>query len=296
MNIRANSFTTVKAPDRSGFTLIELLIVIAIIAILAGMLLPVLRKAQEKGQGISCMNNTRELTVGWIMYQGDNNDDLMPVASNAGGYPAINTSTTAPYGNFCDWTSGAYTTNTSGLVGPTALMSTFVQSVGAYKCPADVYKSSQNPAARTRSYAMNGNLDYSGSGPTLVNANGRKYIVAKKANDLRVPGPANIYVFLDEHADSIDDMKFMLNCGYAPGAEKWRELPASYHNGCGSFSFADGHSEIHRWMVRSGVFSTVCPVAYNNYSFQTSLTPWGSKTLGINADYEWLDDREPYTP
>ena len=74
---------------------------------------------------------------------------------------------------------------------------------------------------------------------------GNNYAIFKKFNDINNPSPSLAFVFIDEHADSINDGLFRVDM--TPTATLWKDLPASYHGASGVLAFADGHAEVRRW-------------------------------------------------
>lgn len=213
-----------------AFTLIELLVVIAIIAILAALLLAAITRAKQKAYTITCLGNTKQLALAWAMYPGDNHDDLLlnPPASPDGSWVR----------GFQDM-SGANSDNTNiallmqGTINP--LVS---KSVKIYHCPAD-FSAAPGQTLRLRTYSLNafvGSIPFAGS---------TVYHSFLRQSDLR--NPSTTFTLLEEHPDSINDGWFLPVLSDTD-TEDWQDLPASFHNGCGCISFADGHSEIHKWL------------------------------------------------
>ena len=224
----------------SAFTLIELLVVIAIIAILAGMLLPALSKSKSKAQGIMCMNSGRQMMLAWRFYV-DDNQESVPYSYNPGN-PAewVHGSLDFAIGNRSNWDI-----NQDLVKSP--LWVHGANSPAIWRCPADqsTVKGGGKTYTRIRSLAMNAWFN-----STDVTSFGSGYRVYKKMSDLNDPSPSMTWVIMDEREDSINDGELVVGMdGYPDKPQQWRivDYPASYHNGAGGLSFADGHAEIRKW-------------------------------------------------
>jgi len=275
-----------RSYSRQGFSLIELLIVVAVIAIVAGLLLPALSQARRQARRSQCLNNQRQLLLTWHLYNGDNRELAVanghgPVGSSIALSSAMNEVSSTTF-----WVPGddhfyypAFT-NAQWLTDPkSAMFAPYLRSAAIYKCPED-RSSIKVPGVgkfpHVRSYSMNAYVGWAVNPDELD----RHYRVFTTTADMVGPSPANIFVFQDVHPDNICFPAFVVRM---PGElEQFFHYPSSLHTGRGVVAFADGHAETHRWVDAR----TTPPVTGG------VLAHWNDSPG--NADLAWIRERTSY--
>jgi prepilin-type N-terminal cleavage/methylation domain-containing protein/prepilin-type processing-associated H-X9-DG protein len=277
----------------SAFTLIELLVVIAIIAILASVLMPVLIDAQEAGRRTFCMNNIHQVQLAWVMYNNDNNTYF---AYNLGGQACAATNWVANYENY-----SGFSTDTNWLLevtSPNSQIGQYINNAASFKCPEDQSRQfGLTGIPRVRSYSMSqaigpsANNTSTGQGewlgavgssgyPAAVNAKGDWTVYLKEGMMVGGLGPADIWVLIEEHPDSINDAAFASEQINSPGVTDFIDVPSNIHKNVCPFSFADGHAELHAWR-NPGV---IPPITYNQEIAGSGTGNTAGKVFSENKD------------
>jgi prepilin-type processing-associated H-X9-DG protein len=266
-----------------------------------------LAKAKTKAQGIMCMNNSNQLMKGWHMFTTDNNDLILGAIH--GGMANMNAPTSVdtlkdpvtgqlvyPWAQgWQDWGNSPQNTNLNEIINPQfSSMAPYTGGhKGIYKCPADKFLS--GPQRNTYKFterlrSMSGNIAVgNGNGGPGDGPWGNDYAKVRKASQMVLPGPSEVWVYLDEHPDSMNDPGFFSPTG-TPDAKgnglTWVDNAANYHNGACGVAFADGHSEVHQW--KGGM--RTAKVLYQG-SVAVPNSPFNS-----NPDCLWLYRRTPRKP
>jgi prepilin-type N-terminal cleavage/methylation domain-containing protein/prepilin-type processing-associated H-X9-DG protein len=235
---------------QQAFTIIELMVVIAIIAILAGLLLPALSRSKGKASQSVCINNFKQLTLAWKMYADENDGRLVTTYYFKDGQ--VNTNA---------WVRGSMNDNTAiyprvdaGVKdsgNPNGIMRgslyPYSKSVDIYRCPMD-------KSERVRSYSLNG---WMGGSPVTGQTEFRVY---ERETEIVKPSPSSAWVFIDEHERSINDGWFAVDMR---GNRGILDAPATRHGDSFALSFADGHAEVWKLMDGRTIRWNALPISNN---------------------------------
>ena len=270
--------------ETTAFTLIELLIVIAVIAILAAMLLPVLAGGKKRAETAVCINNLKQLQIGWAGFIDDNAGELPSNTAEA---------SVLGIGRGKNWVLGvmgyenapatfADSTDAQRLINPKlSQIGPYIRSPAMFKCPSDrsYFLQSGVRYPRVRSYSMNGWL---GNHVAASRPAGAPTPIVPAMMTRASITSEDIFVFIEEHEDSINDGQFVSGAGYTgrsnPAQYSWSSFPAARHANSATVSFVDGHVELHRWMDPR-----------TSYPVTRSTIPYSAVTAPNSPDIEWID-------
>lgn len=260
--------------------------VIAVAGLGASLFAPALAKSKTGTDAAVCISNKQRMIGAWTMFAADNSGTLP--GQEAGGVtqnPPTGIASRPWAWGWLDWGSQTANTNTA-LLSDTRYSSVALYLAGdtqVFRCPSDRYVSAQQRSygwtERARSISANVFAGPGGgaqSGPLDLAYS----VQVTKLSGFNLPAPSDVWVFLDEHPDSINDPAM-----YPPYGGNYVDVPAAFHNRGMGVAFADGRAEVHHWRSPA----TEVPVSVNGQFRTPNLT-----TPEARADMEWLRTHSPH--